>query len=61
MSGIYRNMPPRIICQIFTRREINYELCNFAQFSVLYIKSLYHGTENIMLESKNLGDCSKQN
>ena len=47
MFEVYKKLSPPIICEILNRREINYELRNFAQFSVPYVKSLYHGTESI--------------
>lgn len=47
MFKVYKNVSSPIICEVFNRREINYELCTFVQFSVPYVKGLYHGTEKI--------------
>ena len=46
-NEVYKNMSPPIICEIFNRHEMNYELCNFAQFSVPYLKIAHTGTEII--------------
>ena len=47
MFKVYRLMSPLIICEIFNRREISYNLRNFIQLSVPYVKSVHQVTESI--------------
>ena len=47
MFKVHRNMSPPIVCEMFNRREINYDLCNFSEFSLPYVRSAHHGTDSI--------------
>lgn len=44
------NMSPAIIYAIFNRPEIDYELRNFSQFSMLHVKRLHNGEVSILCQ-----------
>ena len=51
MFKVYKNLSPTIVAEIFCARQNNYNLRHSSFFSILYIKTVYHGSESL----SNLG------
>ena len=47
MFKVYRGMSPPIICELFRRRDISYNLRSNSNFAVPNVKSVFHGSESI--------------
>ena len=51
MFKVYRNLSPNTVADIFRAHRNNYTLRHSSFFSILYVKTVYHGSESL----SNLG------